>query len=58
MIREVRIETMQQVMDLIAGQQYRQDLKRHRDLRIYRGENNSAFQCWKNRSSRGMYGNR
>ena len=43
MIREVRIETMQQVMDLIAGQQYRQDLKRHRDLRIYRGENNSAF---------------
>ena len=34
---------LQQVMDLIAGQQYRQDLKRHRDLRIYRGENNSAF---------------
>ena len=43
MISEVRIETMQQMMELISQQQYRPELKRHRDLRIYRGENNSAF---------------
>ena len=43
MISECRIETMQQVMEMISGQQFRTDLNRHRDLRIYRGENNSAF---------------
>ncbi len=43
MITETRIETMQQLMEMMAVQEYRPELKRHRDLHIYRGERNAAF---------------
>lgn len=43
MISEKRIETMEQLMELTMEQQYRPDLKRHRDLHIYRGESNADF---------------
>ncbi len=43
MIEEIRIETMQQMMELMAEQRFRPELNRHRDLHIYRGESNSAF---------------
>ena len=37
MISQTRIETMDQLMQLMAEQQYRPELKRYRDLQIYRG---------------------
>ena len=43
MIEEIRIESMQQMMELMAEQKFRPELNRHRDLHIYRGESNSAF---------------
>jgi hypothetical protein len=43
MIRNTRIETMEQLKDLIAEQPYRPELKRYRDLFIYRGECDSGF---------------
>ena len=43
MITEIRIKTMQQMMELMAMQEFRPDLNRYRDLHIYRGEPNAAF---------------
>ena len=43
MIKQIRIETMDQLMQLMAEQQYRPELKRYRDLQIYRGECNASF---------------
>ena len=43
MIKQIRIETMDQLMQLMAEQQYRPELKRYRDLQIYRGECNAGF---------------
>ena len=48
MISQTRIETMDQLMQdqlmqLMAEQQYRPELKRYRDLQIYRGECNAGF---------------
>ena len=43
MISQTRIETMDQLMQLMAEQQYRPELKRYRDLQIYRGECNASF---------------
>ena len=43
MIRNIRIETMDQLMDLIGEKTYRPELKRYRDLCIYRGECDSGF---------------
>ena len=43
MIRNIRIETMDQLMELIAEETYRPELKRYRDLHIYRGECDSNF---------------
>ena len=39
MIRNIRIETMDQLMELIGEKTYRPELKRYRDLCIYRGLN-------------------
>ena len=43
MIRNIRIETMDQLMELIGEKTYRPELKRYRDLCIYRGECDSGF---------------
>ena len=43
MITEYRIETMEQMLELVSGQVYRPELRRHRDLHIYRGECNAGF---------------
>lgn len=43
MINEIRIETMSQLMELMAEQKFRPELNRHRDLHIYRGECDSSF---------------
>ena len=43
MIEEFRIETMDQLSILVAEQYYRPELKRHRDLHIYRGMSNADF---------------
>ena len=37
MINECRIETMDQLSSLVSEQIYRPELKRHRDLHVYRG---------------------
>lgn len=43
MIKNIRIETMDQLMEMISEQTYRSEFKRYRDLHIYRGECNSNF---------------
>ena len=43
MISQIRIETMDQLTELVAEQQYRPELKRYRDLHIYRGESNAGY---------------
>lgn len=43
MITEIRIETMEQVMELMYEQEYRPELQRYRDLHVYRGESNASY---------------
>ena len=43
MIREIKIETLQQLKDMVTEQTYRPELNRHRDLNIYRGEYSASF---------------
>ena len=43
MINECRIETMDQLSSLVSEQIYRPELKRHRDLHVYRGMSNADF---------------
>ena len=43
MITEIKIETMEQMLELMSEQEYRPELQRHRDLHIYRGEANVAY---------------
>lgn len=43
MIKEIRIDEIQQLMEMVTEQTYRPDLKRYRDLHIYRGEKNASF---------------
>lgn len=43
MIREIEISTMDDVFHLISEQGYREDLGRHRNLFIYRGESDASF---------------
>ena len=43
MISQIRIETMDQLTELVTEQQYRPELRRYRDLHIYRGESNASY---------------
>lgn len=43
MIRTIRIETMEQLMELMSVQEYRPELQRYRDLHIYRGNANVEY---------------
>ena len=43
MIKECRIETMDQLSSLVSEQIYRPELKRHRDLHVYRGMSSADF---------------
>ncbi len=43
MIQTVEINTMEDLFDMISDQEYREDLGRHRNLFIYRGEPDASF---------------
>ena len=43
MIRTIRIESMEHLLELLSEQEYRPELQRYRDLHIYRGESNASF---------------
>lgn len=43
MIREIEIQTMEDLFRMVSEQEYREDLGRHRNLFIYRGEPDASF---------------
>ena len=43
MIKEVRIDSVEELVPLLSDQEYRPDLDRHRSLYVYRGMTNVAF---------------
>ena len=43
MIREIEISTMDDLFHMISEQGYREDLGRHRNLFIYRGEPDASY---------------
>ncbi|MDO5475635.1 MAG: FRG domain-containing protein [Eubacteriales bacterium] len=43
MIREIEISTMEDLFRMVSEQEYREDLGRHRNLFIYRGEPNASY---------------
>lgn len=43
MITEIRIETLDQLMPILADQEYRPELDRNRNQYVYRGMSNAAF---------------
>ena len=43
MIKEIRIDSVEELVPLLSDQEYRPDLDRHRSLYVYRGMTNVAF---------------
>ena len=43
MIKEIRITTLEELMPLLAEQEYRPDLHRNRSSYIYRGMSDASF---------------
>ena len=43
MIQEHRIDTLEELIPLLADQPFREDLDRHRSLYVYRGMSNTDF---------------
>lgn len=43
MIHEIEIQTMEDLFRMVSEQEYREDLARHRNLFIYRGEPDASF---------------
>ena len=46
MIKEVRIKTVEELMPLLAGDEYAPELKRYRSSFVYRGVSDSSFRMF------------
>ena len=63
MIQTIEISTMEDLFRMISDQEYREDLGRHRNLFVYRGEPDASLTSqnmpsWRNPPSRNPSGTR